>query len=137
MQLSAYLIFADKAEAAFTFYAQCLGGKITQLSRFGEAPGAENMSAATRELVMHVRLELDGQVLMGSDCPPERPYDGIKGCFVSISLDDVAKAKRIFEELAEGGDVQMPFEPTFWAERFGMLVDRFGMSWMVNVGKPA
>lgn len=135
MQLSTYLIFSNNAEEAFTFYAQCLRGRITRLAHFGDLPDTESMPEATRKLVMNVQLELGDHVLMGSDCHPDRPYDGIKGCFVSIRLDDVAEAQRIFDELADGGEVEMPFEATFWSERFGMLVDRFGVSWMVNGGK--
>ena len=135
MQLSTYLIFSNKAEEAFTFYARCLRGEIIRMARFGDLPDAESMPQSTRKLVMNVQLQLGEHVLMGSDCPPDRPYDGIRGCFVSIRLDDVAEAQRIFSELAEGGDVEMPFEATFWSERFGMLVDRFGVSWMVNGGR--
>jgi len=135
MQLVTYLILDKNAEEAFTFYAQCLRGKITRLMRFGDMPDAEDMPETTRKLVVHVRLEVGDQLLMGSDCHPERPYDGIRGCSVSIMLDDVDEAQRVFDALAEGGKVEMPFAPTFWVERFGMLEDRFGVSWMVNGGK--
>ncbi|MFC5526413.1 VOC family protein [Rhodanobacter ginsengisoli] len=135
MRLNSYLIFDGKAEAAFNFYAQALHGKIAMLMRFGEAPGAGNTPAETRDWIMHVRLEVGDQVLMASDCPPDRPYHGIHGCSVSIAVDTVAEGERIFKALAEGGTIQMPFEQTFWAERFGMVVDRFGVSWMVNCEK--
>ena len=135
MQLTNYLLFRDTAEAAFTFYAQCLRGKITTMMRFGEAPGCEQMPAETRGLLIHVRLEIGNQVLMASDCPPDRPYDGIKGCAVSIQVDTKAEGERIFNALKEGGTVQMPYEKTFWAARFGMLVDKFGVPWMVSCEK--
>ncbi len=134
MQLSTYLIFDKNADEAFNFYAQCLRGKIIRMVRFGDLPDAQRIPEATRNLVMNVQLELGDHVLMGSDCHPDRAYEGIRGCFVSIRLDDVAEAQRIFDELADGGNVEMPFEATFWSERFGMLVDRFGVSWMVNGG---
>lgn len=135
MQLTNYLIFNGKAEAAFKFYAQCLRGKIAMMMRFGEAPGGEQASAETRDWLMHVRLEIGDQVLMASDCPPDRPYEGIKGCSVSIQIDDKVEGERIFNALKEGGTVQMPYEKTFWAARFGMLVDQFGVPWMINCEK--
>jgi PhnB protein len=135
MQLISYLIFDGKAEAAFKFYEQCLRGKITTLMRFGEAPGCENMPTETRDSLIHVRLEIGDQVLMASDCPPDRPYEGIKGCSVSIAVDSIAEGERIFNALKECGAVQMPYERTFWAARFGMLVDQFGVPWMINCEK--
>lgn len=135
MQLTNYLIFNGKAEAAFKFYEQCLRGKITTMMRFGEAPGCENMPAATRDWLIHVRLEIGDQVLMASDCPPDRPYEGIKGCSVSIAVDTMAEGERIFNALKEGGTVEMPYEKTFWAARFGALVDQFGVPWMINCEK--
>ena len=135
MQLISYLIFDGKAEAAFKFYEQCLRGKITTMMRFGEAPGCENMPTETRDSLIHVRLEIGDEVLMASDCPPDRPYEGIKGCSVSIAVDSMAEGERIFNALKEGGTVQMPYEKTFWAARFGMLVDQFGVPWMINCEK--
>ena len=135
MKLQSYLIFNGQAETAFKFYETCLRGKITRMMRFGEAPGCENMPAETRDWLMHVRLEIGDQVLLASDCPPDRSYDGIKGCSVSIQLHDKAEGKRIFNALKESGTVQMPYEKTFWAERFGMLVDQFGVPWMFNCEK--
>ncbi len=135
MKLHSYLIFNGQAEAAFKFYEQCLRGKIAMLMRFGEAPGCENMPAETRDWLIHVRLEIGDQVLLASDCPPDRPYDGIKGCSVSIQVDTKAEGERLFNALKEGGTVQMPYEKTFWAARFGMLVDQFGVPWMINCEK--
>ena len=135
MQLNNYLIFNGKAEAAFRFYEQCLRGKITNMMRFGEAPGSENMPPENRDWLIHVRLEIGDQVLMASDCPPGRPYEGIKGCSVSLQVDTVAEGERLFNALKENGAVQMPYEKTFWAERFAMLVDQFGVPWMINCEK--
>jgi PhnB protein len=135
MQLVSYLIFNGNAEAAFTFYESCLRGKIASMMRFGEAPGCENMPAQTRDWLIHVRLEIGDQVLMASDCPPDRPYEGIKGCSVSVQVDTSAEGERLFNALKENGTVQMPYEKTFWAERFGMLVDQFGVPWMINCEK--
>ncbi|HEY0232522.1 MAG TPA: VOC family protein [Dokdonella sp.] len=137
MQLNAYLIFNGQAEAAFKFYAQCLRGQITQMLPFGEMAGCEHLPAEAREKIAHVRLEVGDQALMASDNHPDHPYEGIKGCSVSIAVTDPVEAARLFDALAEGGTVQMPLQETFWAIRFGMLVDRFGAAWMVNCAKPA
>jgi PhnB protein len=84
---------------------------------------------------LHARLVLDGTVLMGSDAPPDR-YEPMKGFSVTLVLKDPAEAERIFSALAENGTVCMPLEETFFAFRFGMLVDRFGTPWMINCEKP-
>ena len=102
------------------------------LMRFSEAPGGEPVPALDHDWLMHARLEVGDQVLMASDCPPDRANDGIKGCSVSITVDTVAEGARIFDALKENGTVQMPYEKTFWAERFGMLLDQFGVPWMIN-----
>ena len=81
---------------------------------------------------MHVRLQKGEAVLMASDNHPDHPYDGLKGCSVALSVDEVEEADRIFKELAKGGTVVMPMQETFWAKRFGMLTDRFGVPWMIN-----
>jgi PhnB protein len=135
MQLNSYLIFKGQAEAAFNFYAKCLGGKVVMLMRFKDSPGGEEMPAEYREQIMHVRLEVGDQALMASDNHPSMPYDGIKGCSISIGIDDISEAERLFDALKQGGKVQMALEKTFWAERFGMLVDQFGVAWMINCEK--
>lgn len=132
MRLNPYLVFDGNCEEAFGFYASVLRAKIAQLNRFANTPGCEDMPASHRDKVMHVRLEAGGQVLMGSDNHPAFPYEGVKGCSIALAVDDVAEAERIFAELAQGGSVTMPMQETFWAKRFGMLTDRFGVPWMVN-----
>ena len=133
MQLVAYLLFDGNAEEAFDFYARSLGGKVTRLSRFGEAPPEMPMPPEMRDKVMHIRLEVGDAVLMASDAMSSMgPYEPIKSCSVAIQLDAPAEAERIFHALAEGGTVQMPIGETFWSARFGMLVDRYGVPWMVN-----
>jgi len=137
MQFVSYLSFDGNAEAAFDFYARCFGGKVTQLSRYGDAPSEMPMPPEMRDKVMHARLEVGDQVLMASDAmAPQCPYETIKGCSVSIQLDVPAEAERIFNALAEGGKVQMPIGETFWAARFGALVDRYGVPWMINCPRP-
>jgi PhnB protein len=131
MQLNPYLNFNGNCAAAFKFYEKCLGGKIAMMMTFAESPMAEQVPAALRDKVMHARMTIGDQVLMGSDAPPDR-YEPMKGFSVSLSVDNAADAEKIFNALAANGTVQMPIQKTFWAERFGALVDQFGTPWMIN-----
>ena len=136
MQLSPYLNFNGQCEAAFKFYEKCLGGKIEAMITFAGTPAEEHAPPELRNKILHARLIVGGDALMGSDAPPDR-YEAPKGFSVSLQIDDPADAERIFHALAENGIVQMPIQQTFWADRFGMLVDQFGIPWMVNCGKAA
>ena len=131
MELTPYLVFNGQCKEAFTFYEQVLGGTLEGMQTHGDSPMAEQTPPEWRERILHARLVVGDQVLMGSDSPPDH-YDPPKGFSVSLSVDSAAEADRIFEALAEGGTVQMPIQETFWASRFGMLTDRFGIPWMVN-----
>lgn len=131
MQLNPYLLFNGQCESAFKFYAQTLGAKIDAMMTHAGTPAEEHVPAEWRDKILHARLVLGDQILMASDAPPGR-YERPQGFSVSISLNDLAKAERVFKALAENGTVQMPFEKTFWAAGFGMCVDRFGIPWMVN-----
>ena len=135
MQLNPYLTFNGQCEAAFKFYEQCLGGKIEMMMPHAGTPAEEHVPVEWRNKIMHARLAVGDGVLMGSDALPDH-YEKPRGFSVSLQIKDPAQAERVFHELAEGGAVQMPIQPTFWAERFGMLVDRFGIPWMVNCDKP-
>ena len=137
MRWNPYLTFDGRCEAAFKFYEQCLGGRIVALMPFGDTPAGEHVPAGHRRKIMHARLVVGDQVLMGSDTTPEHPYEGVKGCSVALQVTDPAEAERVFAALSAGGTVTMPIQPTFWAARFGMLVDRFGVPWMVNCDLPA
>ena len=136
MQLSPYLNFNGQCEAAFKFYERVLGGKIEAMITYAGTPAEEHAPPELRNKILHARLIVGGDALMGSDAPPDR-YEAPKGFSVSIQIGDPADAERIFHALAENGVVQLPIQQTFWAERFGMLVDQFGIPWMVNCGKPA
>jgi PhnB protein len=131
MQVTPYLNFNCDCEAAFRFYERVLGGKIEAMMTHGESPIAGEVPPNWHSRILHARLVIGDAVLMASDSPPEM-YQQPQGLFVSIGLQDVADAERIFHALAEGGSVTMPIEKTFWAERFGMLVDRYGIPWMIN-----
>jgi PhnB protein len=99
-------------------------------------PAAEHVPSEWRNKNMHARLVLGDKILMGSDAPPEH-YEEMKGFSVTLGIDKPAEAERIFHALAESGTVRMPIQETFWAQRFGMLVDRFGTPWMINCEKTA
>lgn len=140
MKLSTYLTFDGQAREALTFYQQVLGGTLEMMT-FAQAPEAEHFPAEHRERIMHVCLTLDDYRLMASDTMPgmdcgSGTYEGIKGCSISLHPDSVAEGERLFAGLSAGGQVVMPMEKTFWAERFGMFTDRFGVSWMVNCEHP-
>jgi PhnB protein len=133
---TAYLQFDGRCAEALTFYGETLGGKVIMMSKYSEAPPNARMPPVPAHWVMHGRLQWPGGgMLMGSDGGME-PYSGIKGVSLSVNYPDVAQGERAFKALAAGGTVKMPFGPTFWSPGFGMLVDRFGVSWMVNVDAP-
>lgn len=134
MQINPYLNFNGQCEAAFKFYEKCLGGKIAYTITYGESPMAKEMPKECHNKIMHTRLVVDDKVLMGSDCPEGR-YEKPQGFNVTISIENPADAERIFKALSENGTVHMPLEETFWALRFGMLVDQFGTPWMINCEK--
>jgi PhnB protein len=136
MQLNPYLLFNGQCEEAFKFYEQTLGGKIEAMMTHVGTPAEKQVPLEWRDKILHARMTVGNELLMGSDAPPGR-YEAPKGFSVSLQLKDVAKAERIFNALAENGKVQMPFQQTFWAARFGMLVDRFGIPWMINCEQPA
>lgn len=131
MQLHPYLIFNGQCEAAFNFYEKCLGGKILAMLTHGSSPMSEQTPPEWRDKIMHARLVVGDAVLMGSDSPPEH-YEETKGFHVALIVDSPTDAERVFHALAENGRVQMPLQQTFWAARFGMVVDQFSVPWMVN-----
>jgi PhnB protein len=134
-EVNAYLIFNGRCEEAFTFYGKCLGGKIDSMMTFGDSPMADQAPANWGKKIMHARMTVGSTVLMGSDGPPDR-YEEPRGFSLSVGIKDPAEAERMFNELAAGGSVQMPIQQTFWAAKFGMLVDRFGIPWMINCEQP-
>ena len=132
MKMHAYLMFDGQCEAAFNRYAEVFGGKL-EMMRYADSPEDMEVPAEYQQRVMHVCLTVGEQLLMASDNLPQYPYEGIKGCSVSLQLDNVPEAERLYEALSSaGGSVQMELQATFWATRFAMLTDRFGVSWMIN-----
>ena len=131
MEMSTYLNFQGHCEKAFKFYERCLGAQIGQIFRYAGSPMADQVPAGWQGKVMHGSLTIGSQVLMGADIVAEK-YEAPKGFSLSLQFKSTTEAERVFYALVEGGKVVMPLEKTFWAERFGMLVDRLGIPWMIN-----
>jgi PhnB protein len=136
MQMTPYLSFKGDCEAAFTFYERCLGAQLGAVFRYGGSPMAGDAPAGWSDKIMHGSVTLGGQTLMGADVMPDH-YEEPKGISLSLQIDRTDEAERIFHELAQNGRVLVPLEKTFWAERFGMVVDRFGIPWLINCEAPA
>jgi PhnB protein len=135
MKVTPYLNFDGQCEEAVKTYERVLGGKIAAVFYFGDSPMAAKYPQMAKK-VMHARLDIGDQMILGSDAPPEY-FEQPQGASVMLDLEDTAEAERIFSALAEGGDVRMPIQETFWAKRYGHVVDRFGTPWMINVSQPA
>jgi PhnB protein len=131
----AYLFFNGDCADAMRFYERTLGGKLEVMMTHAESPMAAQTPPGSADRILHARLVIDGRMLMASDAMVGQPYQGMNGFSLSLVYSKVADAKRVFDALAKGGKVTMPFQKTFWVEAFGMLVDRFGTPWMVNGGK--
>jgi PhnB protein len=129
--LDTYLFFDGNCAEAMRFYERTLGGKLEMMTH-AQSPVADQVPPGSAERIMHARLSIDGRNLMASDSMIDQPYGGMRGFSLALIYPTVAEAKRIFDGLAEGGQVTMPLQKTFWAEAFGMLTDRFGTPWMIN-----
>jgi PhnB protein len=136
MQLNPYLFFSGQCEEAFNFYATLFGGKIAAMIPHAGSPAEGHVPPEWGKKIMHARLLVGDWVLMGSDAPPDRS-EAPKGFSITLSVEKAAEAERIFNALAEKGTVRMALDKTFFAERFGMLVDRFGIPWMIICERPA
>ncbi|MDO5623946.1 MAG: VOC family protein [Pseudomonadota bacterium] len=141
MSFAPYLNFDGHCTEAFDFYKDLFKGEIVHRSTFGEMPPHAKMPPLppeAKDRVMHVHLQVGPQALVGSDTLPGADacaggYAKPQGIWVSIGVADMAEGQRVFNALAQGGQVAMPFEKTFWSAGFGMVTDRFGTPWMVNV----
>lgn len=137
MQVNPYLNFNGNCKAAFEFYAETFGGKITMMMTQGESPMADKVPAEMKDKIMHATLQMPGGAsLMGADHPQGKQVQPTGFC-VSIQVKDAAEAKRLFEALSEGGKVQMALQKTFWSPGFGMCTDRFDIPWMVGCATSA
>lgn len=134
MKIVAHLTFDGQCRAAFDFYQRCFGGTFETLLTYGESPMAAQAPPEWRDKILHVTLNIGDSVLMGADTLPGQ-YEVKSGIYVAIQLSDIEEAERIYTELAEGGMVRMPLQETFWAPRYGALVDRFGTPWEINCAR--
>jgi PhnB protein len=134
MELNNYLHFNGNCEEAFKFYEKSTGGKIQAMMTHEGAPPEMKVPDAWRSKIMHARMTIGNNLLMGSDAPPER-YSKPAGFSINIGVKTAEEAERIYKALSEGGKIEMPLAETFWAIRFGMFVDKFGVPWMVNAEK--
>ena|SRR6185295_6110215 len=134
--LDAYLFFDGNCADAMRFYESALGGKLERMMTHGESPAAAETPPGMADRVMHAHLAIGGRALLASDAMAGEPYEGMKNFSLSLTYPTAEEARRTFDALAEGGQVKMPIEKTFWSEAFGMLVDRFGTPWMVSGGPP-
>jgi PhnB protein len=123
-----YLNFNGMCQAAFDFYAEHLGGKVTVLTTHAQSPQRAQLPPEWTDKVLHARLELGNAVLMGADIPGAEP---MRSAYVTLTLDSPKDAERVYGLLGEGGQIFMKMEETFFASRFAMLRDRFGTSWML------
>ena len=128
MQLDFYVNYKGNCREAFGFYQNHLGGKITMMSTFADMPDASQVPEERRNDVLHARMELGGATVIGADIPHAEP---MRSAYLSLRVNSVEEAERIYDLLKEGGEVFMKMEATFFASRFAMLRDKFGTSWML------
>ena len=137
-QLDPYLFFDGTCAEAMRFYERTLGGRIEMMMTHADSPTPEQIPPGMRDRIMHARIVFGDRerVLMASDWMIGQPYDKMSGFALSFNCPTAADAKRVFDAMAQGGRVTMPLQKTFWAESFGMLVDKFGTPWMIGCEAP-
>jgi len=134
-RLNPYINFAGNARQAMEFYQSVFGGNL-MLSTFGDS-GAAPADASHANQVMHAMLETDsGYALMASDTPPEMEHKPGSNISVSLSGDDGDELRGYWEKLSEGNAIVVPLEKQMWGDEFGMCVDQFGITWLVNISQP-
>ena len=134
MKIEPYLFFDGRCEEAIEFYRRTLGAELVMLMRFKENPALEMNPPGSGEKVMHASFRIGGATVLASDgnCGGRPKFQGVS---LSLTVPTAADAERTFAALADGGQVQMPMGQTFFASRFGMVADRFGVSWMIVAEK--
>lgn len=131
VKLNPYLAFDGTCREAFEFYEKVFDGRIVFIQSIGESPMAAHSPPEAHGRIMHVTLNIGDQVIQGADAPPGQ-FTKPGGFSVAVHVEDVATGERVFSALSDGAQVKMPFQQTFWAKGFGMLIDKFGTPWMVN-----
>jgi PhnB protein len=134
-----YLSFNGNCIEAVRVYERVLECDLKALMTYGDLPasdasacGGPPLPERAKHLIMHAYLVMKDGALMAGDCPPGMPYDGMKGVMLAMTYPSIGEATCVFNALAEGGNITMPLAPTFWAKTFGMVTDRFGVSWGIN-----
>ena len=128
-----YLSFNGNCAEAMRYYEKVLGGTIKVMMSGAQSPMADQIPKEFANRILNAQLELPGgSFLYAGDAPAHVPYEGIKGVTIALNYDRIEDAEAIFNTLVEGGQVTMPFGPTFWAKKFGMLIDKFGVPWIIN-----
>jgi PhnB protein len=130
MTLNTYLNYGGNCEEALRFYEKNLGGKILMMSKYSDMPDPSSVPPGMKNAVLHARIDIGGTVLMASDAPPER-FQPMRGYFLSLGCASNEEAERAHNVLADGAEIYMPFQETFFAARFSMLRDKFGTPWMI------
>ncbi len=136
MRWNPHLSFNGRCAAAFKFYEKCLGGTIVMMMTYGDSPMANQTAPDWHDKILHATFAVGDQVLTGGDEPPES-YERPSGFALLLNVATAQEANRVFEALAENGELRMPLTETFWTPRFGMLVDQFGTPWIINCENPA
>ena len=135
MDLNPYLFFNGTCEAAFKFYEKALGGKILAMMPHAGSPAESQVSPEWKDKIIHARMQIGEMLLMGSDAPPGH-FNPPQGFSINLGVKTPEEADRLFNALSEKATtITMPIAETFWAKRFGMLVDQFGTPWMINCEK--
>lgn len=135
MKLHTYLNYGGNCEQAFRFYEEHLGGKILMMMNHGQQPDEGEAAADTAKGILYARMSIGGTDLMGSDVPAER-FQPMRSVYLSLTLETIEEAERIYALLSDGGEIFMPIAETFFAFRFAMLRDKFGTSWMIVNERP-
>ena len=133
MKMTTYVNFPGTCAEAFRFYETHLGGKVSMMMTHGQAPDQGKVNPDWKDAVLHARLSVAGTELLGADIPKAEP---MRSAYLSLSVESDAEAERIFSALAEGGEVFMKMQETFFASRFAQLRDRFGLNWMILHERP-
>ncbi|GGX54446.1 VOC family protein [Saccharospirillum salsuginis] len=131
--LMPYLFFNGQCKAALDFYAHAMGGEITALSTFAEMPG--ETPPGTEDRIMHATFKAGDIAFMASDSMPDQDIPRSGPVALSLDFTDADEQAAVFHELAEGGEITMALQDTFWGARFGMVTDKFGIQWMLSLSK--
>ena len=135
MKVNTYLNFGGNCAEAFRFYEEHLGGKIAMMMTYDQMPEPKSVPPGMEKAVLHASLTLGDTTLMASDGPPERVQPMV-GAHICLNVDSIEEAERIHAVLSDRGEVSMPMGETFFAHRFSMLRDKFGIAWMVIHPRP-